>query len=76
MKLSHKELVKIATKWAYGRHQVVIAEKPGVYENPDVMAFSYQYSTLIECKTNFRNSWGKTTHYLHVEMEKKKFVFL
>lgn len=50
--MNHKDLVKIATKWAYGRHQVVITEKPGEYENPDVIAFSWRYSTLIECKTS------------------------
>ena len=49
---SHKDLVKIATKWAYGRHQVVITEKNGIYEIPDVLAFSYSFSTLIECKTS------------------------
>ena len=50
--LSHKDLVRIATKWACGRHQVVMAERNGIYEIPDVMAFSWQYSTLIECKTS------------------------
>lgn len=49
--ITHVELVKIATKWAYGRHDVVFAERSdGSGELPDVMAFSYRWSTLIECK--------------------------
>lgn len=48
--MTHKELVDIAGKWAIGRHQIVICEKASFFENPDVMAFSWSFTTLIECK--------------------------
>lgn len=50
--MTHKDLVDIATKWAQGRHQIVIKERGAIGEIPDVMAFDYSYSTLIECKVS------------------------
>jgi len=51
-KWTHAELVEKAVRWAKGRHGIVLKEKGGVYENPDIMAFSWGYSTLIEVKAN------------------------
>lgn len=51
-KITHKELVQIATKWARSKHLVVIPERSALHEVPDVLAISYAYSTLIECKTS------------------------
>lgn len=47
---THQELVKIAAKWALGRHGIVFCERRAMTETPDVMAFHSRYSTLIECK--------------------------
>jgi len=51
-KWTHKELVEKAVNWAKGRHGIVLQEKGGMFENPDVMAFSWGYSTLIEVKVS------------------------
>ncbi|MCK5019106.1 MAG: hypothetical protein KAS32_18745 [Candidatus Peribacteraceae bacterium] len=48
--MTHKELVKKAAHWAKGRHGIVLEERYGLTENPDVLGFSYAYSTLIEVK--------------------------
>lgn len=50
--MTHKELVEKATHWAKGRHGIVLTERYGLTENPDVLGFSYAYSTLIEVKVN------------------------
>lgn len=51
--MTHKDLVEIAKKWAYGRHAVVFSERSdGSGELPDIMAFSYRWSTMIECKAS------------------------
>ena len=50
MKFTHKDLVRIAKDWALGRHNLVINERGAGIEIPDVMAFSYDYTTLIEVK--------------------------
>ena len=50
--MTHKDLVKIATKWARNRHIVVIPERSAYHEIPDVLAINYSYSTLIECKVS------------------------
>ena len=49
---THKELVEKAYRWAKNRHRIVIQEKGSVYENPDIIAFSWSFSTLIEVKAN------------------------
>lgn len=49
---SHSDLVRIAAKWARNRHQLVVTERGGTYEIPDVVAFSYSFTTLIECKVS------------------------
>lgn len=51
--MTHQECVKIAAKWARGRHDVVFTERSsGNGELPDVMAWSYRWSTMIECKVS------------------------
>lgn len=50
--MTHIDLVRIATKWARGRHNIVISERGGIGEIPDVLAFDYSYTTLIECKAS------------------------
>lgn len=50
--MNHKDLVKIASRWMAGRHQIVITEKSAIYEMPDVVGFSYQWTTMIECKSS------------------------
>jgi hypothetical protein len=51
--MTHSELVKIATTWARGRHDVVLEERSsGNGELPDIMAFNYRWSTMIECKVS------------------------
>ncbi len=50
--MTHKELVKIAAKWAQGKHRIVVVERGAIGELPDVAAFDYGYSTLIECKVS------------------------
>lgn len=52
MGITHKELVKIAVKWAMGRHNVVISERGAINEIPDVVGLHYAYTTLIECKAS------------------------
>ena len=51
-KWTHSELVDKAANWARGRHGVVLKEKGGTYENPDVLAFVGGFSTLIEVKVS------------------------
>lgn len=73
MDFTHQELVKKAAEWARSRCDVVFTERSnGFGELPDVMAWSYRWSMLIECKvsrTDFLRDkrkpgraldWGKT----------------
>ncbi len=53
IKINHKECVEIAKKWACGRCGVVLAERyDGGRELPDIVAWSYRFSLLIECKVS------------------------
>jgi hypothetical protein len=53
MSYTHQELVQIAAKWSRSRHDVVFTERSnGDGEMPDVMAFSYRWSLMIECKVS------------------------
>lgn len=51
-KLTHKDLVKIASKWAEQRHRIVMTERGAINELPDVFGFDYGYTSLIECKVS------------------------
>lgn len=62
--MTHKELVVIAKKWAYTRHDVVFTERScGEGELPDVIAFSYRWSLMIECKASRSDFYADKRKY-------------
>lgn len=50
--MTHRELVDKAFEWASNRHNLTIKERGAGSEIPDVFAFAYGYTTLIECKVS------------------------
>jgi hypothetical protein len=51
--MSHDELVEAARRWCAKRYPVVITEMATwAQEIPDVLAFTAEYSLLIECKAS------------------------
>lgn len=68
IKYTHQQLVNIAYKWAKNRHGFVVKEfNSGWGEIPDVLAFTGQFTTLIECKVSRSDFLGdKKKHFRRV----------
>jgi len=50
--LTHKDLVNKAFAWAKGKYEVVVKERQGGWEIPDVMGMNLRSSVMIECKVS------------------------
>ena len=52
-RVSHKKLVRLATKWLKADHPIVVTEMAtSAMEEPDALGIRYDRSTLIECKAS------------------------
>lgn len=48
--ITHADLVKYACKWLKGRSDIVLCERNGLWEIPDVIGLKLFSSIMIECK--------------------------